>query len=464
MRSTDLVVVLPGIMGSTLSHGDEPLWAVTPGTLIDSVRYLGQQLAALRLPDGIGDEHPEDGVEPGQLMPTIHGIPKIWTPVKGYTQLLNFLRKLGYEETSAGRPGNLLPIAYDWRLSNRYNGRRIKQIVEPALEQWRSRGGRYQEAQIVFVCHSMGGLVARWYIEMEGGAEVTRKLVTLGTPYRGAAKALGQLMDHQRRSHYQFLGKLGPDLTALARTFPSMYQLLPEYACIARGSELIRTTDLQLHGISSSMASDAMRFHTDLTLAEHSRGQAVHEMTHAIIGIRQTTVTTVRFDNPQARYPEELPLLGPHQLWGDGTVPLAGAVRRGISLDSPLIRRIADKHGNLQCNQAVFDEIEGALTGQDVVVRASRPIEPTVDVPEVADASRPLPITITLGENHGVRVILKDEHGVEVDTLIPRPVAGIARVQFEQQRPGGYSVDVVGLHPASPIQPISSDVILWGCD
>lgn len=36
------------------------------------------------------------------------------------------------------------------------------------------------------VAHSMGGLVSRWFIEREGGAEVVQHLVTLGTPHAGS--------------------------------------------------------------------------------------------------------------------------------------------------------------------------------------------------------------------------------------------------------------------------------------
>ena len=96
---------------------------------------------------------------------------------------------------SGAPPGNLLPVPYDWRLSYRYNGQRLARLVEPALERWRAQGGPYADAQVVFVCHSMGGLIARWYIEQCGGAEITRKLITLGTPYRGAARALDQLVN-----------------------------------------------------------------------------------------------------------------------------------------------------------------------------------------------------------------------------------------------------------------------------
>ena len=36
----------------------------------------------------------------------------------------------------------------------------------------------------------MGGLVARYFIEALGGWEVTRALITFGTPYRGSVNAI----------------------------------------------------------------------------------------------------------------------------------------------------------------------------------------------------------------------------------------------------------------------------------
>jgi triacylglycerol esterase/lipase EstA (alpha/beta hydrolase family) len=74
----------------------------------------------------------------------------------------------------------------------------------------------------------MGGLVARWYIEHCGGAGHTRKLITLGTPYRGAAKALLPLINGVRKD----LGPLAIDLSLFARSMPALHQLLPTYACI----------------------------------------------------------------------------------------------------------------------------------------------------------------------------------------------------------------------------------------
>src|SRR5262249_1730718 len=64
----------------------------------------------------------------------------------------------------------------------------------------------------------MGGLVARWYLEHRGGAAITRKLSTLGTPYRGAAKALEQLVNGV---HPQVAFRLGPPKASGLRNAPA---------------------------------------------------------------------------------------------------------------------------------------------------------------------------------------------------------------------------------------------------
>lgn len=52
--------------------------------------------------------------------------------------------------------------------------------------------------KFVLVAHSMGGLVARAFISLEGGAKYVRKLITLGTPHNGTlrnAKTLHVMAD-----------------------------------------------------------------------------------------------------------------------------------------------------------------------------------------------------------------------------------------------------------------------------
>ncbi len=71
----DLVVVLPGILGSTLAKNGELVWAPSAGAALEAVRTFGRSLRSLSLPASIQDEHPNDGVVPVGLMPDLHVLP-----------------------------------------------------------------------------------------------------------------------------------------------------------------------------------------------------------------------------------------------------------------------------------------------------------------------------------------------------------------------------------------------------
>jgi hypothetical protein len=80
---TDLVVVLPGIMGSALGQRtaskrakENLVWAVTGRAAIKAARNFLGHTPRLALPDGIGDEHPNDNVEPVGLMSDLHRHPR----------------------------------------------------------------------------------------------------------------------------------------------------------------------------------------------------------------------------------------------------------------------------------------------------------------------------------------------------------------------------------------------------
>jgi hypothetical protein len=455
MTPPDLVVVLPGIMGSQLRQDGHLVWGPSAGSAVRAITTFGRSVQRLQLPAGVGDDHPCDGVEPAGVMPDLHLLPGIWTPVKGYDVLVKRLRSLGYRDVSpdlAAPPGNLLALGYDWRLSNRWNGQWIATQAEPALDRWRAQGGPYADAQLIFVCHSMGGLVARWYIERCGGAAHTRKLITLGTPYRGAAKALQQLINGVHKG----LGPLAVDLTGFARSLPSSYQLVPEYACIEHAGDLVKTTEITIPELDTAMSGDAMRFHTQLREAESARPQSLGA-THAIVGIRQATPTTVKITGGRAH---PLDTYRGDDLAGDATVPLVGACRADVPLDSPALRRVPDKHGNLQRNRAALDELEGILTARPVKVRAAGVIDAAVDAPELILAGESLPVHVRLSDTRrtAARITITGESGrLATARVITPPIA----TSFDGLAPGVYTVEVTGLNPSPAIAPVTSTVLVW---
>jgi hypothetical protein len=465
MSGTDLVVVLPGIMGSTLYDKDNsPIWEPSAGALMRAIGSLGKRVKRLRLPPDIGDEPAPDGVTPRALMPDVHGLPGIWTPIKGYDPLVKRLNSLGYHEASkeaGSSPGNLLLVPYDWRLSTRYNAQRLAGIVEPALHRWRSRGGQYTDAQLVFVCHSLGGLVARWYIEMCGGADITRRLITLGTPYRGSAKAVEQLVNGVRKG----LGPLGVNLTDLARSLPSTYQLLPEYACIENGQDLVKTTESDLPDLPTELVTDAMRFQQDLQDAEGARPASL-DMAHAVVGTRQPTWTTIRIDSQSRAVP--ISTINRTNHYGDGTVPLVGGIGYGLTMGTNRIHRIAEQHGNLQRNKAVLDEIEEILTTEDIRYMAEPGAPVSLETPDYVTVGEPIEVTVSLPERHAVRISVVNENGKVVDARVPKlgppdvatDFAASIHARFEDLPPDAYSINVTAIAPGSPLAPVAADVLV----
>jgi pimeloyl-ACP methyl ester carboxylesterase len=462
MTTTDLVVVVPGIMGSTLGRTDrgrpardDLVWAPSAGAALRAVRNFLGNMPRMRLPDGIGDDHPDDHIEPVALMPDLHVLPGLWTPVKGYDRLVALLNRLGYHEqdpTAGSRPGNLLCVPYDWRLSNRYNGHRLASIVDPALDRWRSQGGQYQDAKLVFICHSMGGLVAGWYLYKCGGAQRTRKLITLGTPWRGTGVALNKLVNGTT------VGKppIRLALTEFARSLPSMYQLLPDYACIQSGTDHLTLTETTVPHINATRAADASAFHTDLAHAEQDWPSSL-EMTHTIVGTRQPTWTTAHLHKDDL---VALETFGTDNDYGDGTVPLTGAVGHNQTLDTPWIKRVAEQHGSLQHHPAVFDEIEEILLAKPVRRRFNATYPVRVKTPDAIEHGASLPVTADLEDDprHALKISIIDEHG---RTIQARLTKGHTDVQFEALPPGAYTIEVAGTHPGSPVSPVTATTVVW---
>lgn len=94
----------------------------------------------------------------------------------------------------AGSPGAFLPLrgflrlAGSWRqLAFRYRSRGSIEGIAVALK--RAVDAHVRGGRVTLVAHSMGGLVARYYLQRLGGARRVERLVTLGTPHRGSHAA-----------------------------------------------------------------------------------------------------------------------------------------------------------------------------------------------------------------------------------------------------------------------------------
>src|SRR3984893_2294747 len=182
---SDVIVLVPGILGSVLVKDGREVWGSSGSSVGHNLITFGGALNMLELPHEIGHDDPKDGVT------ALYG-PKFWK-ADGYGRLANHLKeRFTLTPATNGQTGNLLEFPYDWRLSNQLNAQRLSERVVPLLERWRQSTSN-PNAKLIFICHSMGGLVARYFLEVLGGRELVSKLITIGTPYQGSINALNAL-------------------------------------------------------------------------------------------------------------------------------------------------------------------------------------------------------------------------------------------------------------------------------
>ena len=107
-------------------------------------------------------------------------------------------------------------------------------------------------------------------------------------------------------------------------------------------------------------------------------------------------------------------------------MPIVAACRADVPMDSNTLRRVPDKHGNLQRNTAALDEVEGILTASPIIVKAARPVALRVDAPDFALAGEDITIQVTPAEptRQAIRLTVTSETGTLIEARLLRPSGG----------------------------------------
>lgn len=469
--TNDIIVLLPGIGGSRLERDGKAIYDLSLRALPRLIwNWVGGDLAYTG-----GSGKPDDGVVAtdlfnNQLIPGFFG-------VDDYDGLCATLKAVVRDPAQ-----QFFKFPYDWRASNRWAAEAFDVFVRPKLHDWRkSRGG--SDAKLWLVCHSMGGLVARYFLEHLGGAEITRHLISIGTPHRGAPKALNALVNG--------LG-LGPlDFSAVIRSFASTYELLPQYPLVRVGNSadapLVRVADFFGLGLvlpalnppntpSSAQASlvpfpnidpqklhDALEFHAAIRRPVIKRmgngGTAPYKIT-CFFNRRQATPQSARWTSETLlAMSDDSPMPIPAGaetalLRGDGTVPGPSAVPIEWRDTADAIA-VDEKHVTMPSASVVTEIIHNLANPLDARAYMSGvspegtiglAVPPLVVVGQafeiVVDVIKPGQLTITLmpvGSNRA--------------TLSQRVQVGersSGRVEFTLREQGSYLVTAKSVDPTRP--------------
>ena len=359
----DIVIFLPGIMGSVLAQNGKTVWEPAAGA---ALRALFSGLDTIRNLKLDGDD-PElddlgDGVTATGLVQDLHIFPGLWK-IDGYSGLrADLIRRLKLV------PGETyFEFPYDWRRDNRVSARKLGRKARDWLNK---RQKTHPDAQIILVAHSMGGIISRIFLDQLEGWRITRRLFTFGTPYSGALNSLDSLSNGFR------IGKWGleVDLSDILRSFTSVYQLLPSYRCIrTMTSDWLPIDDaaIELPNVDRTRMDDALLLHRGLRdavdanrklpeFAEH--GYRVKPVvgnfvdTHFAAELRYGKV--MMRDKLERRQDDGSIKI---ETGGDGTVPIISAQPHEL-LDQPEIPTwLNEKHGSLQNNSVATDNVASVV-------------------------------------------------------------------------------------------------------
>jgi hypothetical protein len=392
----DLVVVVPGIMGSALRRGGRDVWDLTPAALKQLIR-LPKALRGLALPPGIGNAEPgpDDALTPTGLVRGPRILPGLLSHL-GYGGLID---ELGVEEE------RLAYFPYDWRLSNRLSAEKLKVFVERRLAHWRETATRRypdtDEAKVVFLCHSMGGLVTRYYLEKLGGRETARTCATIGTPHYGSAKAVRFLTGSvegraQRvpgvRTMVQGFSEV---LAEVCTTYPSIAQLLPVYrAAVVPGRGRVALDAVDVPGLDSALVRDAISFHREIAKARqaHAASGGTGYRSLSLGGGTHPTVHGISVSAGRTAFLDAFP--EPGSWVGDGTVPNISVTPEELEQTGNTMW-FAHRHSALPNEKAVLLQLRMICESQSLKQTLASDDSFGIDLPDLVDGGQPITITAT---------------------------------------------------------------------
>lgn len=356
----DIVVLIPGITGSVLERRGREVWGLSGRSVFEGLRTFGGSIRSLAL---TGPDDPEadslgDDVVATQLMPDLHLFPGLGWKIDGYGKIASYLKR----RSQLVEGENFFPFPYDWRRDNRVAARRLQRESAVWLKRWRESAT--EDAKLILVAHSMGGLVARYFVEVLQGWRDTRALITFGTPFYGSLNAVDFLSHGLRRG----IGPFKVDLSPLLQSFTSVHELVPVYRCVTLpdGTQ-VTPANAGMNGWKDEWSATATGFFDEIEKAA-SDNRADPKWGEAglrfvpIVGTDQPTNQSAQVD--ATGKVAVLRSLAGRDRGGDGTVPRVSAALAGtedVRMFSP------ERHASLQNLPAILGHVAGVMESFDEI-------------------------------------------------------------------------------------------------
>jgi pimeloyl-ACP methyl ester carboxylesterase len=418
-----VAVLIPGIMGSELRLGGQRIW---PGPLVDLVLPY-KLMPQLLSPDLVATD-----------------VIRTYATTTQYKALIDDLGTLGFGEAD----GSLVIFPYDWRQANEVSAAALADVLDKALE------ARGNDAEFILLGHSMGGLVARYYLESGKFADrpaLARvvRFLALATPHRGAPLAFHRILGQEKAL---WLSAAQVREAANDPRYPSAYQLMPPptepfawnsvpgaaYASV----DLYDPASAEDRGLNRECLEAARAFHAALNPARRPANVGYF----CFSGTRQTTVTLAAVRRTatgfEARRVERDDA-------GDGTVPYWSSTLSGVQcLPVGGEHSVIYKDGELRRTLATLLGRPGAF-GQPSFAGPGMPQEVEVSVRDkVIEPGRPVHLVLTpAAPGQTLDGELRVEQAVDpaTPTTAYTPVGPPLPIKY--QGPAAASFGLVGMAP-----------------
>jgi pimeloyl-ACP methyl ester carboxylesterase len=375
---TKVAILVPGIMGSRLELNGELIWPGSLLSLIGPYKKMDKLLAPdLDFPDVIRD----------------------FSISEQYDAIIDDLARCGFRESD--NPPTMYVCPYDWRKDNAESA----ETLAAKISEVAAAHGGPANCEISIIAHSMGGLIGRYYLESgkfkdRSGFGSVKRLLTLGTPHRGAPLALLAALGMEKRL---FLSAEQVHRLVSDTRFPALYQLMPppgepfvwnedrssEYSAM----DVYEPPLITALGLIEENLEKARKFHAKLDMTKRPDYDGKPVRYFFFVGTRQKTVSGVSLLPPigGGKYRARRMEL---EDAGDGTVPIWSGSITGVQ-GQP----VGGEHSTIYKND-LLRRTMGILLGSPGILAAPVRTMQRVEVAlreRVVNPGDPVNVTLTFG-------------------------------------------------------------------